>query len=72
MIKICAAGGFRLTKCASNSRKILQNIQPEELGKDFKKLNLSTEKLLVERALGVCWMIENDSLKDLINYQFYI
>ena len=69
VIKICAAGGFRLTKFASKSRKILQNIQPEELAKDFKELNLSSEKLPVERALGVCWMIENDSLGFRINLQ---
>ena len=77
---MCAAGGFKLTKFASNSRKILQSIKADELAKDFKELNLSTEKLPVERALGVCWIIENDVLGfrihtpyktwNSINYQF--
>ena len=60
VVKMCKSGGFRLTKVVSNSRKVMQTINKEEVGKEFKELDLSKDLLPVERALGVHWSIEND------------
>ena len=38
----------------------MQTINKEEVGKEFKELDLSKDLLPVERALGVHWSIEND------------
>ena len=39
----------------------MKAINPEERGKTFKELDLSSDVLPVERALGVHWCVENDS-----------
>ncbi|XP_066913787.1 uncharacterized protein [Clytia hemisphaerica] len=59
---MCAAGGFKLTKVVSNSREVLKSINPTKRGKSIKELDLTTDILPVDRALGVHWCIENDSL----------
>ena len=48
--KICAKGGFNLTKWMSNSRSVLAAIPEEERAKEVKDLDL--DLLPVERALG--------------------
>ena len=58
---MCAAGGFNLTQFMSNSRDVLNNIPEEERAKGIKNVNLSTQLLPIERALGVSWCIETDS-----------
>ena len=59
---LCLMGGFRLTKWISNSRLVLDSIPPEERAKDIKELDLDYDTLPMERALGVWWSIESDSL----------
>ena len=44
----------------SNSREVLKTISKDEVGKEFKELDLSKDLLPVERVLGVHWSIEND------------
>lgn len=58
---VCATGGFKLTKWISNSRSVLASVPAEERAKEVKNLDLNTEKLPVERALGMRWDIESDT-----------
>ena len=55
LVKLCAKGGFHLTKWLSNSRRVLAAIPEEERAKDIKDLDLDHDILPVERALGVRW-----------------
>ena len=58
---MCVAGGFNLTKFISSSRDVLQFLHKDDKSKGIKDINLTTESLPVERALGVCWCVENDT-----------
>ena len=58
---LCSTRGFNLTKWISNSRTVLQSIPSESQAKNVCQLNLEHEQLLVDRALGVTWSVENDS-----------
>ena len=60
--ELCQHGGFRLTKWVSNSRTVLESIPEAERAKDIKNLDLESNDLPVERALGVYWSVENDTL----------
>jgi Pao retrotransposon peptidase. len=55
--------GFRLTKFTSNSRAILKSVDPEDMASEFKKLNPDTDLMPLERALGVNWCTETDTLR---------
>ena len=59
--KICAKGGFNLTKWISNSRSVLAAIPEEERAKEVKDLDLDQDILPVERALGVRWCAQSDT-----------
>ncbi|KAL7833114.1 hypothetical protein SRHO_G00301320 [Serrasalmus rhombeus] len=56
-----AKGGFRLTKWASNSRKVLNSIPEQDRAEGFQDLDLEVDNLPIERALGVQWCSESDS-----------
>ena len=56
------AGGFNLTKWTSNSRRLIEAIDPEDRSKEIKKLDIDYDSLPVERALGVTWDVETDKL----------
>ena len=58
----CAYGGFNLTKFVCNRRDVLQAIPQQERAKEVRSLDLSHDHLPVERALGVQWSIESDTL----------
>ena len=60
-------GGFHLTKWISNKRDVLDAIPQSELTKDLKKIDFETEKLPVERALGMQWNVERDKFLYNIN-----
>ncbi|XP_072041348.1 uncharacterized protein [Amphiura filiformis] len=62
LISICAQGGFRLTKWISNNREVLESIPKEERAKEVKELNLECDTLPSERALGLQWQVEADTL----------
>ncbi|XP_041453667.1 uncharacterized protein LOC121406862 [Lytechinus variegatus] len=53
-------GGFKLTKWASNSSKVLTSIPEEDRAKQVKGLDLNCDTLPIERALGVEWNTELD------------
>ena len=58
---MCQEGGFNLTKLASNSKRVLQSI-PEKVRKMGVKNSNLLGSLPEERALGVLWNVENDTL----------
>jgi len=60
LCQLLRKGGFRLTKWISNNREVLNTIPEAERNKNIKELNLSTDNLPIERALGVHWNIERD------------
>ena len=55
--------GFNLTKWMSNSRQILMSIPAEHHAKDVKEIDLEHGPLPKERALGVSWLAEEDTLQ---------
>ena len=62
-IKECLAeGGFRLHKWISNSKKVFKSIPIEERSKEVKTLDLHSDSLPTERALGLQWNVEEDTL----------
>lgn len=59
LTKLCAKGGFNLTKFVSNNRKAWAAIP---LGKRADpSLDFNLDELPVDRALGVRWHIESDT-----------
>ena len=58
----CAAGGFKLGKFVSNRREVLVTVPQEERAQDVRTLDLATDHLPVERALGEQWAVESDTL----------
>ena len=61
--EMCASGGFKLTKFISNSRRVLETIPIEDHAKGLKDLDLKLDSLSIERALGMLWNVENDTLE---------
>lgn len=59
---ICTAGGFNLTKLISSNREVLESIPEKKRAKDFQQRDISKMSLPIERALGVIWCIESDTL----------
>jgi len=60
---IFAKGGFNLTKFVIDSREVMMSVPPEDRAKEVKGLDLSIDKLPIERALGVHWLIESDAFR---------
>ena len=68
MITICGKGGFDLTKIMCNSTDVMETIPVEKRSEVLKNFFLS-KCPLVERPLGVLWMVENDSLGFVITFK---
>ena len=64
---LCKRGGFRLHKFLSNDREVIKAIPSEDLATDIKNLDLGRDDLPIERALGVQWCVESDTLRFRIN-----
>ena len=60
---MCNKAGLRLHKFVSNSLDVIQHIEPEDRAKDLKDVDLVSDKLPVERVLGIYWSIESDSFQ---------
>ena len=56
-------GGLRLHKFLSNSKTLLQQIPADERAGSFANINLLSDTLPIERALGVQWCVESDSFR---------
>ena len=56
-------GGFRLTKWMSNSKEVMAAIPLQRRSTRVREVDLARDKLPTDRALGVLWALEDDSLK---------
>ena len=66
LIELLSRGGFRLTKFMSNSRNVLAQLPLKDiLGSPgiSQPFDLDLDSLPVERALGVLWNVEQDTLE---------
>ncbi len=62
-------GGLRLHKFTSNSKDVIAAIPREDHATTLKNLDLHTDCLPVERALGVYWCVESDTFQMRITLQ---
>ena len=62
VVRMSAAGGFKLTKFISNHPDVLSAIPEEDRKVGVKDQDLLTGKVPEERALGVLWNTDNDTL----------
>ncbi len=60
---MCTQGGLHLHKFVSNSRIVMTSVPPEDRAKGIKDVDLLTDIMPVERALGVQWCIESDTFQ---------
>ena len=60
---ICEKAGLRLHKLMSNKKEVLQEFPIDDRAKGIANLDLEIDPLPVERALGVVWCAENDTLQ---------
>ena len=58
--QMCSRGGLKLHKFISNSKNVIESIPLEDRAKCLKDLDLRHNVLLLERALGMQWCVEND------------
>ncbi|XP_059184653.1 uncharacterized protein LOC131967729 [Centropristis striata] len=57
---LCHKGGFHLSKWTSNSSKVLLSTAEEKRAKEMQELDLDTDQLPMERALGLQWCTKAD------------
>ncbi len=60
---LCDKGGLKLHKFVSNDKDVIAHIDPEVRAKDLKNVNIASDKLPVERVLGILWCIESDTFQ---------
>ncbi|XP_041484991.1 uncharacterized protein LOC121431537 isoform X2 [Lytechinus variegatus] len=60
---ICSKAGLHLHKIMSNKKEVLESFPIEDRAKGVAELNLAEDPLPLERALGVVWCVESDSLQ---------
>ncbi|XP_068247736.1 uncharacterized protein [Palaemon carinicauda] len=58
---ICKRGGFHLHKLVANNAEVLKAMCPDEVAQSVKNLDLTKDKLPVERTLGMEWCTETDT-----------
>ncbi|XP_068243793.1 uncharacterized protein [Palaemon carinicauda] len=58
---ICKRGGFHLQKFFANNAEVLKAMCPDEVAQSVKNLDLTNDKLPVERTLGMEWCTETDT-----------
>ena len=59
---MCAKGGFNLTKFTRNSEEVLKSIPNEDRRENISDEALTFGKLPEDKALGVKWNINKDTL----------
>ena len=63
MKQLCANNGLRLHKFVSTSKNVIAAISPEDRSSQLKNLDLRSDPLPLERALGVGWCVESDKFQ---------
>ena len=61
--KLCEKGGFRLHKFISNHKSVIDAIPQDDRSKDLQNLDITKDTVPIERALGVQWCVESDTLQ---------
>lgn len=70
-LKLLEGGNLRLHKITSNSTEVLRHFKATDLAKDLTNLDLSCEKLPLQRSLGVYWDINSDVFTFSLNQTFH-
>lgn len=70
LINMLAKGGFHLSKWSSNSKKVLNSIPKEERAQGLQDLDLDSDNLPTERALGIQWCAETDQFRFNTNLRY--
>ena len=52
-----------MTKFVSNDREILKSLPQDDLSANCQSVNLDLDKISLERALGILWDQNNDTVK---------
>ena len=60
-IAMCRKGGVRLNKFVSNETEVIDFLALDDRAKDLKDINMVSDRLPFEKALGITWCIESDS-----------
>lgn len=60
---LCQKGGFRLHKFTSNNKEVMSSVPQEDRATATKDRHLVNDVTAIERALGVHWCIESDTLQ---------
>ena len=66
---MCSKGGVRLHKFVSNNREVIKLLDPKDRAKDLKDIDIASDRLPIERALGVSWCNQSDTFQFRINMQ---
>ena len=66
---LCQSGGFNVKKWVSNSRRVNESLPLEDRAKTIKHLDMKTNTLPIERALGVTWDIQSDTFRFKVSSQ---
>ncbi|XP_035657338.1 uncharacterized protein LOC118403009 [Branchiostoma floridae] len=59
---VCGTGGFRLTKWISNYQQVIKAVPVTERAEEVKNLDLKYNSMPTERALGMLWNVQTDTL----------
>lgn len=60
---LCGKGRFSLRKWVINSRSVLTSIPSNIRATEMRELDLDTDQLPIERALGLQWCVEFDNIR---------
>lgn len=55
---LLSCSGFNLISFVSNSRSVISSVSQNKLSKDLKTINIESDDLPYERAIGVVWNVE--------------
>lgn len=61
-VRLCAKGGFHLHKFTSNSREVLEHVSKDDRERSIKNVDLNTQNLPLQSAVGVRWCLESDTV----------
>ncbi|XP_046556804.1 uncharacterized protein LOC124266040 [Haliotis rubra] len=64
---LCSNGGFHLNKWISNSHSVMNSVPIKERAKGTMDPSLDKDQLPSERALGVHWNVEEDTIRFDVN-----
>ncbi|XP_047489108.1 uncharacterized protein LOC125039313 [Penaeus chinensis] len=64
---LCKRGGFNLRGWISNSKDVMESIPVEDRIHQIDTLDLDTQNMPTERALGIVWSVTTDSFEFKIN-----